>query len=356
MQAIIFILTFLVGVISLKVSATPDCQTLYEYSELSISSGFNDNNRQKCIQLKNLVSKKTLFSFHPSYENSEIINNKTYRVTVKNYNSQTIINSEVANTGLYKAIELNGHTELKLFISPEKGAYGNNFNFNIINVKEYQDISIVMIGVSVKPAPTLPTPPPCKNGICTEPKYKSINLTFMQSLERLQTSSSQVEATQCNDSNRPPNAPPINKLSNKPFNYNRTFQMAEAEYASWESQFTKPIAEVIVFWTMYQRHKNDAPYDIKSSRSPYQGNADDGNFLYGGLMAAFGFSKSETQRYSAAYQAIQDNGIAGFPLSIYNFITNTGDNLSDDEVVIRGWLYKKEVHNNNRSDLDKPAS
>jgi len=52
-QAIIFILTFLVGVISLKVSATPDCQTLYEYSELSISSGFNDNNRQKCIQLKN---------------------------------------------------------------------------------------------------------------------------------------------------------------------------------------------------------------------------------------------------------------------------------------------------------------
>ncbi len=212
-----------------------------------------------------------------------------------------------------------------------------------------------MIGVSVKQPPALPTPPPCRNSICTEPKSEPINLTFIQNIGKIQTSS-QNEANQCNDGNRPPNSPPINGVNNRPFNYNRTFQMAEAEYASWVSQFTQPIAEANVFWTMYQRHKNDGIYDIKSNRSPYQGNDDDGNFLYGGLMASFGFSLSETQRYSAAYQAIQDSGVAGFPLSIYNFISNTGDNLSDDQMVSRGWRYKKEVHNNNRSDINKPTS
>lgn len=71
-----------------------------------------------------------------------------------------------------------------------------------------------------------------------------------------------------------------------------------------------------------------------------------GNFLYGAVMEAHGFSEGESQRFAAAYQAVQDHGLGfvSFHLGIAQFVFNYGDNPGDKEMVSKGFKYAREVN------------
>lgn len=165
-------------------------------------------------------------------------------------------------------------------------------------------------------------------------------------------SSPGTDLAQCTDQNRPPNPAPVDQVSGAQMNYSDIIRTTQAEYASWKSKYTAPVAEAMAYWSMYQDHKTAGKYDVKSGQSDYNGNADDGNFLHGLRMAAFGFSRNFTERASASYQGLQDHGLnpVGAYASYAKFVLNTGDNVGDPEMVAQGWDYKKQVFDSNSSE------
>lgn len=158
--------------------------------------------------------------------------------------------------------------------------------------------------------------------------------------------------SQCHALNRPPSPAPYSRDgSGTQLNFNKTLRNEQAWNNRAKFVFSPVGYRAAVYQRLYQNLRTDGIYDVKSSVSPWDGNADFGNFLYGSLMHIYGFSEDEALRFSAAYQAIQDHGskftMASIPHGIFNFLTNTGDGEGDPGMVLRGYNYAKEVYATN---------
>lgn len=328
-------------------SAFATCVQLLEYDEASLISYVVHPERTKCIELKGLTPNNTVVFLNQATINGNSSTAVSYRATFTRPDGIRIYDTSVTTSSVDTRLSLNGNSSIKLFLSPEKGVSTHHFVFDVINVKENSGFSIINITVRAIKSSVKPIDP----GECSScPSERMMSRT---SRDIKSYSATKSDVSQCTDANRPPKPSPSNKVTGEQLNYNSVFQKAEAQKDSWASKYTLPVAEAAAFWDMYQKHKTAGEYDVKTSASLYDGNADDGNFLYGGRMAAFGFSRDFTVRASASYQGIQDQGlnIVGGSLGFYNFVANTGDNAGDPEMVGRGWDYKTQVQSQNRYDL-----
>ena len=159
---------------------------------------------------------------------------------------------------------------------------------------------------------------------------------------------SNSDAPECNADNRPPNPSPVNTKNGKSLDYNNMLRRDIGQHHAWISTFSSFHGEALMLLHMYDTSRIGGEYDVKSVRSPYNGDDADGNFIYGARMTAFGFSLDQTIRVSAAYQGVQDLGkVLGAFKGIVNYATNTGDNKGDAEQAARSWKYKTEVFDKN---------
>lgn len=169
------------------------------------------------------------------------------------------------------------------------------------------------------------------------------------------------EAPQCNNSNRPPVAPPYN-ASQPDIQFNLNGVLRDERRWRNKNILTSLISPIVgvssVHIRLFQNHRNGAVYDVKSINSPWNGNEDFGNFLYGAILQAHGFPESAAHRYSSAYQAWQDykGSDKGTPFGAVgqgfaNFITNSGDGVGDHEEISQGYRYAEEVFSQNSTSL-----
>jgi hypothetical protein len=343
-----------------SVNAEANCNIVNELEEVELKSSAVTNGMTVCSELRNLVDQKTIIDI----EGIKHIPNISYRVVVKNSAMRTLVNKVISVNGHDEKLELQGERNLYIYLTPVSGKSNYDFTFNIINYNEQRQfgvINITPIIIKSKVPPRID--PPCDGSICYDPKSVEDPIFSFGSepiVSIMSTSAS--DASQCTDDNRPPHVPPINQSNGSEFNYNKALQLTEAVHASNQSKYTAPVAEVMAFLDMYASHKTGSANDVKSSKSIYYDGslsaehaADNGNFLYGGRMAAYGFSEGVTQRASAAYQAISDNGWWGLGQGVVNFVSNSGDNSGDSAVVSRGWKYKQEVQSNNRYDTNNSS-
>ncbi|QPB82710.1 hypothetical protein CWC22_006760 [Pseudoalteromonas rubra] len=173
--------------------------------------------------------------------------------------------------------------------------------------------------------------------------------------------SSESEASQCNNSNRPPEAMPYgSKEDNKhqQLDLNKLLRQEER----WQKTVSRMLATqpgaatTATYYRLYTNHQMGGALDVKSSESPWAGNEDLGNFLYGAVMQVHGFSLDSTHRYAAAYQALQNGKANGENMAqilaqgLINFVTKSGNGPGDAALESRGYRYAEEVYQNNKSD------
>ena len=72
-------------------------------------------------------------------------------------------------------------------------------------------------------------------------------------------SSPGTDLAQCTDQNRPPNPAPVDKVSGAQMSYSDIIRTTQAEYASWKTKYTAPVAESMAYWSMYQDHNQQTP-------------------------------------------------------------------------------------------------
>lgn len=292
--------------------------------------------QEYCFSFTGLSFSSTLISFDPT---TAVLGD--YSVSIYNNSGHLKFSATVKAKGdiNFYAFPKNEANTLTVKIKPL--ASGVNYNFDILYDKNNVNNSNVIV---IVPRIFLPvtayTPPPspsCNphNQICINPLASSLAVT--------------EEAAQCNDLNRPPADLPKERDSNAYLDINKELKNTYTTYQSLLNQNVGDsnaiiIAESWAFSRMYLRHKVGAELDVKSDKSKYyNGDPAVGNFIYGAMMQVLGFSEISTQRFSAAYQPIESIGKHAFPLGIYNYVTNSGDNFGDKAEVTRGWKYAAEV-------------
>ncbi|MCG9732374.1 polymorphic toxin type 44 domain-containing protein [Shewanella sp. Isolate13] len=344
-------------------SVFASCSNIYGFEEKTVRSDIIDSyrgngSRTKCVILKGLNPNKTIFQFKKPRRANGVYSQVSYSTDLYRVDGTKIKSFSIKDSTISDSLNLVGQTEIKLNLIPKTGSRENKFTFEILNVSEGQEFSIVMVDVKVSKSSFPPVDTGCRgcsNQMSDRSSFSSRSMmraASPTSSGTVYTSSPATDVAQCTDQNRPPNPAPVDKVSSVQMSYSDVIRTTQAEYASWKSKFTAPVAEAMAYWSMYQDHKTGGIYDVKSKQSDYNGNADDGNFLYGIRMAAFGFSRNFTERASASYQGIQDYGLnaAGVYASYINFIFNVGDNVGDPEMVAQGWDYKKQVFDANSSE------
>ncbi|MCG9740175.1 polymorphic toxin type 44 domain-containing protein [Shewanella insulae] len=357
-NGLLFVLFLLSGS---RAFASCTSEYIYSFEEKTVWSDIidsykGDGSRTKCVTLKGLNPKKTIFQFKKARRANGVYTQVNYSTELYRVDGTKLKSYFIEDSTISDSLNLTGHTEVRLKLSPRLGSRENKFSFDIINVSEGQDFSIVMVDVQVSKSSF----PPVDSGGCRGCQDQMSARTSFSSPLMMQAASSttsgaaysvspSTDVGQCTDQNRPPNPAPVDTISGKQMSYSDIIRRTQAEYESWKSKYTAPVAEAMAYWSMYQDHKTGGKYDVKSKQSDYNGNADDGNFLYGIRMAAFGFSRNFTERASASYQGIQDYGLnpIGAYASYTNFVYNIGDNVGDPEMVARGWDYKNQVFDAN---------
>lgn len=257
--------------------------------------------------------------------------------------------TQLFNANKSQKLNLAGYTEAKLTLSmPQEGGLYEledwDYTFNVINNHELQGFSIIYVSLSAKSRKRLnekPCPPNDKK--CRQPRR-----TGSYIVDRV-NSLSQNDAATCTEDNRPPTRPPFDKKDPSiKMNINQVINHERAWFYASEHNYTTLVARSMSFLRMYNNHKMNGIYDVKTDSSRWKGNADMGNFLYGAVMEAHGFSESETYRFSAAYQAVQNgNGkinLFSSSQGLMNFVFNYGDNPEDKAMVSKGFKYAREVN------------
>ncbi|MEE2025747.1 polymorphic toxin type 44 domain-containing protein [Alkalimonas mucilaginosa] len=344
-------------------SANASCVELRENSEVTLSTAASSNG-EICITLRDLHPSETYFMVDKSYPGMNSPALVGYDARWQLTNGSTVYNKNIYADFDMTKINLQSHDRATLRLKKAQNGANYDYTFNIINNREIQGFSIISVVMNAKPIassqPTPPAPPPrgeCDyiGGIfiCTDPLRapvvtSSSNAVLIGDIVAL-------SGPQCNANNRPPTpAPYARDGSGRQLNLNKILRDEKA----WLTKINTATSNanlrlMVIMQRNLQVFSMGAIYDVKDSLSPWAGNDDFGNFLYGAVMQVQGFSGSDTQRFSAAYQAIQNgNGItwSSATQGIYNFITNTGDETGDPEMVMRGYRYARDIHSQNPSD------
>ena len=347
--------------------AQASCVELRENSEITLSTASRSNG-EVCIQLRDLHSTETYFSADNLTAGLNSVAAAGYTATLQLGNGTVIYSKTLLSEPDIIKVALQHHDRaiLKLKKSPN----GNNldYSFHIINNREIQGLSTITVTASAKAKSNAAQLPPPDGGCeyvngsktCYRPYSAPISAPMHSVYSSGAVSLGQVtlpNAIQCKSTNRPPSpAPYKNDKSGTEMKINdilRT-EISWRNKARWLLAVNAVAYPAITHQRLYSLLRTNGVYDVKSDESPWQGDADFGNFLYGTIMQAHGFSGDLALRYSAGYQAIQDHNnkftYASVTQGIYNFITNTGDGAGDPEMVMRGFNYAKEVFSKNSQD------
>jgi hypothetical protein len=343
----IYFFTFLLIVFA--PSAVANCDNVMPNTEKEINyaaSSFSE----KCIRLKGLDSRKTIIVAEASVISAQDNQNgfqRTYSYEVRT-NPGGQLHLQVVDSEM-DVYEFSGHTEVVIRLMARNGAPDNDFTFKVINKMTSEGFSIIYIYVEVKH--NIPQGPIEGGGPFLFAGSKKIVKTEVGVYD---IPSTLLEADSCLSGqfgNRPPHKPPKSKKNGEYFNYNKTIEKNKLFKQKIELSITNPVeVENFMMLRMYVTSQMGGEYDIKSRNSSWRSNngADNGNFLYGLNMASFGFNEDQTMRFSAAYQAIQNASgtinFASVSQAIDNFMNNSGDNLGDRDMVLRGHRYATQVY------------
>jgi len=321
------------------------------------------NNGEICINLRDLSPTETYFMMDKSYPNLNSAALIGYDASWKLSNGTTIFNKNIYTDFDMTLINLQSNDRATLQL--KKAQHGANYDyvFDIVNNREVQGFTIISVTVKAKRKTTSQPTPPRGGGsceyiggvwMCMDPlstPYQS-PLSYNEVLLGEITFSG---LSQCHALNRPPSpAPYAHDGSGKQFNLNQALRDEQAWQNRAKLVYSPLGYQAALYQRLYQAHKTNGIYDVKSNASPWHGDADFGNFLFGAIMGIHGFGVDGALRFSAAYQGIQDHNskfnMQSISLGIYNFLLNTGDGEGDPEMVFRGVNYAEEIHRNNPSD------
>ncbi|MCH8493464.1 MAG: hypothetical protein LAT53_09560 [Idiomarina sp.] len=345
-----------------------------------------------CIKLKGLTPNQTIIQvdniFNP-HTNSRLGYNAT--VQLNNGGSAYSRNVFLAEDIDLSELGIGDSTEATLVLSKAQNGAKYDYIFNVINSHEVaQGFSIISIAVIAHPkSASLPDPEPPSDGcydyygewMCVDPLAEpapdnSINQQYSLQMNTFSTlnlddgvmlgTETMSEALECNDSNRSLTPAPFRgDGSGVEMNVNQILRNERAwatkNAASGVTMGTGGLMKALAanHLRLFQNHRSNALYDVKSDLSIWDGDMEFGNFLYGAVLRAHGFPEDLSLRYAAAYKAWQDyrngagssNAVGAIAQGIVNFITNTGDSEGDQALISRGYHYAKEVWEKNKNDL-----
>lgn len=303
-------------------------------------------NQPVCISFKNVNVQKTYFVADPS-----INKDAAYKIKFQSISGSVILEKTqlAAGPSTHAKLNTNYSTEIVATLTPTTPNIEYRY-FVIHDENTISDETSIYIGVITKKIVSY-TPPtePCK-GCYTSYSIGTLPLNIASSTGSIN------EASQCTDANRPPEPAPRKRDTNEELNINAVLKVSR----QWKDEINKTHTHgsqfAAAFARMYVMHRSGGALDVAHTlTTDYVGSAEMGNFLYGANARAMGFTTFFIIRGSAGYQAISDSGWAGFPLGVYNFMSNTGDNLGDPEQTMRGIKYYDEVYQNNRGDTSSTS-
>lgn len=326
------------------------CEQLLPNSGLKIYS----SDTIKCTNIKFLNIGNTVIVAEPSFQH-----NASYKITVKTPSGTMLLSKTIGkfSDSLIQELDTHSNDDIEVFLEPLTADI--NYNFAIAHDENTTtNKTIIYIGLnSSKKASVTPAPPddPRCDPQCEIPLMDQlIDNSVFYSISNVNIAS---ESPQCNDENRPPEDAPINEKQQK-LDVNQILR----ESTSWNEillgeGLTELENNAISLLRVRAMHSINGSLDLAhtSSNTGYTGSFSMGNFLYGANASALGLSPSVILRGSHAYQALSDaqhdaNWHGGYAQGIWNFITASGDNVGDQQEVLRGIKYQRDVFTVNSSD------
>ncbi|PKI27903.1 hypothetical protein CXF83_14875 [Shewanella sp. Choline-02u-19] len=145
-------------------SAFASCSYIYGYQEKIVKSDVIDSyrgngSRTKCVILKGLNPNKTIFQFKKPRRESGVYSQVSYSTDLYRIDGTKIKSFSIKDSTISDSLSLVGQTEVKLNLIPNTGSRENKFTFDILNVTEGSDFSIVMIDVLVSKSSFPPVEP-----------------------------------------------------------------------------------------------------------------------------------------------------------------------------------------------------
>lgn len=332
-----------------------NCPVINANSETVISSGSESSNRTVCVRLKNIVPAQLHLFSAPLLNTDDSNAMRGYDYEVRLADGTLLHSSYTHDVGEVNHFE-NAGQEIIINLTPTVGTYSHDIEFLILNGNENNEFSIVHIGGRAIVKQSAPPVPPGQ-GEC-DPVTNLCNDPLSGNMEPFTTGSNSelADASQCTADNRPPSPLPYKPQQDsvRKFDLNNALRQASAYresrgFNSWQMLVSPAISTSGTIYHMYSNFRNESDFNFKSIESPWTSGEDFGNFFYGAYMQQMGFSLSQAQRFSAAYQPISEEGFSLPAMSsgLYNYFSNSGDGDGDPEMVERGWSYGKEVFEEN---------
>tara|TARA_B100001245_G_scaffold236692_1_gene230054 strand:+ start:21776 stop:23029 length:1254 start_codon:yes stop_codon:yes gene_type:complete len=326
------------------------CEQLLPNSGLKIYS----SDTTKCANIKYLNIGNTVIVAEPSFQK-----NASYKITVKTPSGTTLLSETIErfSDSLIQKLDTQSNDDIEVFLEPLTADM--NYNFAVAHDENTAtNNTIIYIGLnSSKKASVTPAPPydPRCDPQCEIPQMlQLIDTSVFYSTSNVNIAS---DSPQCNDENRPPEDAPTNEKQQK-LNVNQILK----DSTSWNQillgeGLTELENNVIRLLRVRAMHSINGSLDLAhtSSTTGYKGSFSMGNFLYGANASALGLSPSVILRGSHAYQALSDaqhadNWHGGWAQGIWNYMTASGDNVGDQQEVLRGIKYHRDVFMLNSSD------
>ena len=321
-----------------------------ELSHQNTSVKINTKIQNKCIVLKNINPNKTYITADPSFQR-----NSDYNIKVKSISGNIILDKTVSKleSPFHSKINTDYNSELMVIFSPLTSSIDYNF-YVIHDSNTLSGETTIYIGLHSKGYIPYVEPPTCDGCIIQSVGGDFNNIQYSQNLildHEMISSSSSNEASQCNDSNRPPEPPPKNRYNGAPLNVNNVLKESKLWVDNIGNTHPHAAEFAAAFARLIVMHKTGGALDVAhTENSDYVGSAAMGNFLYGANARSMGYTPDVILRGAAFYQPISQNGWSSFPRGVYNFYHNEGDNPGDPEQTMLGIKYQNEVFLNNRSD------
>ncbi len=333
-------------------SVKAQCLNVSAGGEALISES-NFSNNEACVNISGVSISNTVLSADVQLPGQTTQSYVGYGVSVLNSSGSSLVQGNIVDKATLFKVNTSGTSNLQLKIKKLSQNSHIKHLFSIVVNKESFGLTVIHVrpqaideNFTNSNPPTIPV---CNDIYTCEYPTSANNVSY-------------TDAAQCSEANRPPIPPvPLKKNQAMIFNlsdvlraekafYSNVLNFVSLNYQGLNNPQIMMHAQAIIFTRLYNNHRTGAVYDVKSSLSPWAGNADYGNFLFGAVMSVYGFSKDETLRYSAAYQAISNYGYWGAPLGLYNYLKNSGDNPGDPAMVSRGHDYSSQVFANNLAD------
>ncbi|WP_333973378.1 polymorphic toxin type 44 domain-containing protein [Alteromonas mediterranea] len=295
-----------------------------------------------CLTFKNVVPSNANISIDRSFAK-----NAAFHVKVETVTGDILVNQEFSSASgvdvLNKKLNTNYNTELK--VSIETLTNYRIYKFSVIHyLDDVSNTSTIYIGLNSEIYGS--NTPPCFGcGGGSQQNFTNMSTAYAVSTTSAITNTTMSEALECTDSNRPPEPPPTSRDDpSTALSINGVLSESQKFIQSANENLTSDGVEAAMLSRAIAMHDYGGALDVgHNPNSDFVGSTSMGNFLYGANMAAMRFTDSAILRASAAIQ-----GLAGRDGSIItamkNYLTGNGDNIGDQEEVMRGIRYYREVY------------